>query len=169
MSQEVAVALKELVVNHVHTTLYDEDWQWQPPLSGALRGLTAAQAAWKPGPARHSIWQIVRHLILWKRGVLDAWDGHPPDGAQLAAGDWQDATGDETDWEKDRRTLLDISNEFFTRAQALDDAALSRQIVWYKTGQAQPLAMRLVRTTTHDIYHTGQIMYLRALQGVARA
>ncbi len=168
MSQEVAVALKELVVNHVHTTLYDEDWQWQPPLSGALRGLTAAQAAWKPGPARHSIWQIVRHLILWKRGVLDAWDGHPPDGAQLASGDWQDATGDETDWEKDHRTLLDISNEFLTRAQALDDAALSRRIVWYKTGQAQPLAMRLVRTTTHDIYHTGQIMYLRALQGVSR-
>ncbi len=60
------------------------------------------------------------------------------------------------------------SNEFLTRAQALDDAALSRRIVWYKTGEAQPLAMRLVRTTTHDIYHTGQMMYLRALQGVAR-
>jgi uncharacterized damage-inducible protein DinB len=166
MSPEIALTLRELVVDHVHTTLYDEDWQWQPPLSGALRGLTAAQAAWKPAPARHSIWQIVRHLMLWKRAVLDAWDGDPPDGAQIAAKDWPDVAGDEADWERDRRTLLEISSQFLTRAQALDDAGLSKQIVWYKGGATQPLAVRVVRTTTHDIYHAGQIMYLRALQGI---
>jgi uncharacterized damage-inducible protein DinB len=166
MSSEIALTLKELVVDHVHTTLYDEAVQWQPPLSGALDGLTAAQAAWKPGPVRHSIWQIVRHVIRWKRGVLQAWDGNPPDATQIDAGDWQEVAGSEPDWDRDRRTLLDISAEFLTRAQALDDASLSRRIVWYKGGWAQPLAMRLVRTTTHDIYHAGQIMYLRALQGI---
>lgn len=166
MSLETALTLNELVVNHVHTTLYDEDWQWQPPLSGALRGLTAAEAAWKPAPARHSIWQIVRHLILWKRGVLDAWDEDPPDGNQLAAADWLEAAGSEADWERDRRTLLEISDEFLTRARALDDAGLAKQMVWYKGGATQPLAVRVVRTTTHDIYHAGQIMYLRALQGI---
>ncbi len=166
MNPEGALTLKELVVDHVHTTLYDEAVQWQPPLSGALAGLTAAQAAWKPAPARHSIWQIVRHLILWKRGVLQAWDGNPPDGAQLVAGDWQEVAGSGADWDRDRQTLLHISAEFLTRAQALDDAGLSRRIVWYKGGGTQPLAMRLVRTTTHDIYHAGQIMYLRALQGI---
>ncbi len=165
MSRETSVTLKELVVNHVHTTLHKEDWQWQPSLSEALEGLTAAQAAWKPAPQRHSIWQIVRHLILWKRGVLNAWDGDPPDGAQLEANDWQEIAGGEADWVKDRRTLLDISTQFLTRAQALDDAGLSRRITWYKSGEAQPLAMRVVRTTTHDIYHAGQIRYLRALQG----
>jgi len=166
MVGEGALTLKELVVDHVHTTLYDEAVQWQPPLSGALRGLTAAEAAWKPAPARHSIWQIVRHLILWKRGVLQAWDGRPPDGVQLAAGDWQEVAGSDADWGRDRQTLLDVSAEFLARAQELDDAGLSRRIVWYKSGWSQPLAMRLVRSTTHDIYHTGQIMYLRALQGI---
>jgi len=163
---ESALTLKELVVDHVHTTLYDEAVQWQPPLSGAVRGLTAAQAAWKPAPARHSIWQIVRHLILWKRGVLQAWDGNPPDGAEIDAGDWQEVAGSDAEWDRDRRTLLDISAEFLTRAQALDDQGLSRQVVWYKSGVTQPLAMRIVRTTTHDIYHAGQIMYVRALQGI---
>src|SRR2546426_3893647 len=165
MSRDVRLTIKELVVDHVHTTLYQEDWQWQPSLSEALEGLTAAQAAWKPAPERHSIWQIVRHLILWKRGVLNAWDGDPPDGAELEANDWREVAGSEADWQKDRRTLLDISTQFLTRAQALDDAGLSRRIVWYKGGGTQPLAMRLVRTTTHDIYHSGQIRYLRALQG----
>ena len=164
MSRDVRLTIKELVVDHVHTTLYQEDWQWQPSLSEALEGLTAAQAAWKPAPERHSIWQIVRHLILWKRGVLNAWDGDPPDEAGLEVNDWKEVAGSEADWEKDRRTLLDISTQFLTRAQALDDAGLSRHVVWYKGGGSHPLAMRIVRTTTHDIYHSGQIRYLRALQ-----
>jgi len=164
MNRESALTLKELVVDHVRNTLEEEDWQ--PSLSRALDGLTAAQAAWKPAPARNSIWQIVRHLILWKGGVLQAWDGDPRDEAQIEASDWQEVAGSEADWERDRQTLLDISTQFLTRAQALDDLGLSRRIVWYKSGAAQPLAMRLVRTTTHDIYHAGQIRYLRALQGI---
>ena len=168
MSQDAAVGLRELVADHIHTTLEDEEWQWQPPLRGALRGLTAAEAAWKPAPPRHSIWQIVRHLILWKRGVLDAWNGDPPDGAKLDAADWQEAGGSAADWERDRRTLLEISEQFLTRAKALDDASLSHRLPWYKDGPAQALGMRLVRTTTHDAYHAGQIMYLRALQGIGK-
>lgn len=165
MTPEDMLTLNELVAHHVHTTLYDEKVQWQPPLSGALRGLTASEAAWKPSPARHSIWQIVRHLIHWKRGVLRAWDGDPP-GEEIAAGDWQEVSGTDAEWDRDRQTLLDISAEFLNRARALDDAGLSRRIAWYKMGVIQPLAMRIVRTTTHDIYHAGQIMYLRALQGI---
>ena len=88
----------------------------------------------------------------------------PPDGAELEANDWREVAGSEADWQKDRRTLLDISTQFLTRAQALDDAGLSRHVVWYKGGGSQPLAMRIIRTTTHDIYHSGQIRYLRALQ-----
>src|SRR5207302_2852007 len=57
MSRSVALTLQELAVDHVHTTLEPEDWQWQPSLKEALEGLTAAQAAWKPAPEPHSIWQ----------------------------------------------------------------------------------------------------------------
>jgi len=167
MSRGVALTLQQLAVDHVHTTLEPEDWQWQPSLKEALEGLTAAQAAWKPAPERHSIWQIVRHLILWKRGVLAAWDGNPPDGEQLSAADWKQAAGSEAEWERDRRTLLEISTQFLTRTQALDDAGLSKPVVWYKGGATQPLVVRVVRTTTHDVYHAGQIRYLRALQGIS--
>ena len=103
---------------------------------------------------------------LKPKNITERADGDPPDGHQIAAADWQGAAGSEADWERDRRTLLAISAEFLTRAQALDDAALSQRIAWYKGGVTQPLAMRVVRTTTHDIYHAGQTMYLRALQGI---
>ena len=168
MSRRDGVGLHEVVVNHIHTTLEDEEWQWQPPLRGAVRGLTAAEAAWKTAPPRHSIWQIVRHLTLWKRGVLDAWDGNPADAEQLEAADWREINGGDAEWDRDRRDLLRISEEFLTRARTLDDAALATPVTWYRGGPAQPLAMRLVRATTHDIYHAGQIMYLRALQGIGK-
>lgn len=163
------LTLHDLVVDHVYTLLEKEGWQWQPPLSQALGGLTAAQAAWKPAPERHSIWQIVRHLILWKGGVLEAWNGNPPDGRQLLARDWREAAdGNEADWARDRQILLAISAELLSRVSAVDDAGLSRAIDWYQGRHRQPLALRVVRTTTHDAYHAGQIQYLRALQGVPR-
>ncbi|MHB8730739.1 MAG: DinB family protein [bacterium] len=162
------LTLHDLVVDHVYTLLEKEGWQWQPPLSEALDGVTAAQAAWKPASDRHSIWQIVRHLSLWKGGVLDAWNGNPPDGQQLTARDWREAAGSEADWARDRQALLAISLELLSRVHALDDAGLSQPIDWYKGRHRQPLAMRVVRTTTHDAYHTGQIQYLRALQGTRR-
>jgi uncharacterized damage-inducible protein DinB len=168
MTNEPSLTVQALVADHIHNTLYEEDWQWQPSLSEALADLTAAEAAWKPNPDRHSIWQIVRHLILWKRGVLSAWDGTPRDGAALEAEDWREVSGTPEEWEADRRTLLDISAEYLARVQALTDAELSRPVVWYTTGATQPLAVRIVRTTTHDIYHAGQIRYLRALQQNAR-
>jgi uncharacterized damage-inducible protein DinB len=90
----------------------------------------------------------------------------PPDGHALSAADWKEVTGSDAGWDRDRKMLLDVSAEFLTRVQALDEAGFSRRIVWYKGGWAQPLAMRIVRATTHDIYHAGQIMYLRALQGI---
>lgn len=164
---EPALSLKALVIDQVRNTFLQEDWQWQPSLSEALEGLTAAQAAYKPAAERHSIWQIVRHLILWKRAVLQAWDGDPPDETQLGEADWAKVTGDETAWQHDVRALMTVSTEFLDRAKSIGDAALSRPMTWYNHPDAiQPLAIRLVRTVTHDIYHAGQIRYLRALQGI---
>ena len=37
-----------------------------PNLRGAIRGVTAAQAAWRPAPDRHSIWELTLHAAYWK-------------------------------------------------------------------------------------------------------
>ena len=163
-----ALTLHDLVVDHVYTVLEKEGWQWQPPLSQAIAGLTAAQAAWKPAPARHSIWQIVRHLIHWKSGILDAWNGNPRDGQEMVSRDWGETAGSDADWARDRETLLTISLEILSRVYGLDDAGLSAPFDWYKGRHRQALALRVVRATTHDAYHAGQIQYLRALQGLPR-
>ena len=40
-----------------------------PNLRGTIRGLSAAEAAWRPGPGRHSVWELVVHAAYWKYAV----------------------------------------------------------------------------------------------------
>ncbi|MDR7518072.1 MAG: DinB family protein [Armatimonadota bacterium] len=157
------MTVKELLLDHLTCTFETETWQ--PPLSMAVDGLTARQAAWKPSPERHSIWQIVRHVILWKQGVLDAWDDRVPDEGSLERADWQEVSGDDAAWQADVRMLHEVTRTFKERVHGLDDAGLGRMMPTYRGYPDQPIAIRIARMATHDIYHAGQIRYLRALQG----
>ena len=40
-----------------------------PSLRGSLRGVTAAQAAWRPADGPHNIWEVVVHAAYWKYTV----------------------------------------------------------------------------------------------------
>ena len=156
--------VKELIVHHLTYTFEKEAWQW--PLSFAVAGLTAEQAAWKPGPERHSIWQIVRHLIRWKEGVLVALEGAPRPYREISDRDWEEASGDQATWEGDVERLRRVSLEFKARVEAMDEGELSRELPWYAGNPARPIDRRLLDMATHDVYHAGQVQYIRALQEI---
>jgi uncharacterized damage-inducible protein DinB len=158
------MTVRDLVLDHLTYTFEKE--AWQPPLSGAIDGLTAEQAAWKPSPERHSIWQIVRHVILWKQGVLDALQGKVPDYRVMEKADWEEVSGDDAAWLADAQTLRRLSQRVKRRARTAGGAAMSRKAPTYQGVPDQALAIRLTRMATHDAYHAGQIQYLRALQGI---
>ncbi len=57
-----------------------------PALLEALTGVTAMQAAWKPGSDCNSIWQIVDHSTaskLWQIDMLEKGQAAPPTGPSL--------------------------------------------------------------------------------------
>ena len=47
-------------------TAYDRVSWHGPNLRGSLRGMTPALAAWRPGPDRHNIWELIVHAAYWK-------------------------------------------------------------------------------------------------------
>ena len=60
--------------------LWDESWDqgiWIAPWSKAVRGLSPRQAALHPAAGRHSIWQIVNHVCIWREYTLTKLDGRP--------------------------------------------------------------------------------------------
>jgi hypothetical protein len=152
--------VRDLLVGHLEQTFERESWH--PPVAGAVTGLDAIQALWTPAPERHSIWQIVRHLTLWKLYAIAVLAGKTPDGAAYAAQDWARPAGGDADWHRDLDELRDVSARLRTAALALAENA--------SLPDADPdgggPASLILSIGAHDAYHAGQIQLLRALQGV---
>lgn len=136
-----------------------------PPLLAALAGLTAEQASWKPGPDRHSIWQIVRHISLWSEAGQEALAGRPKVYTELERSDWGSVSGGEREWQADAERLRGDARRFKERLQAMSESEIAALIEPYQGSRRYPAAIRFIKTATHDTYHIGQIRLLRALRG----
>src|ERR1700687_2007648 len=53
--------------------LLDEAYEkktWHGPnLKQSIKGISAKQAAWRPAPGRHNIWEVMLHAAYWKYAV----------------------------------------------------------------------------------------------------
>ena len=91
--------------------LIDEAFEkkaWHGPnLRGTIRGLTVAEAAWRPGPGRHSVWELVVHAAYWKYAVRRRLSGEKRGSFALAGSNWFPREGsDARAWAADVRLLV---------------------------------------------------------------
>jgi DinB family protein len=131
------------------------------PLAGSLRGVTVAQARWRPGQGRHNIWEIALHTAYWKcivrrRLVRDPAIKFPRPGSNwLELPEQADAAA----WKRDV-ALLKREHALLRRAIArFDPARLSRRgwrSQWSNVAHIYGIA-------SHDLYHAGQIQLLKRL------
>ena len=133
------------------------------PLKGAIRGVSARQALWRPGGGRnrHCIWDLVLHTAYWKcmvrRRLLRNPDiSFPRDGANWPALPDQQ---NESTWKRDR-ALLDEQHRLLHEAIAdLRSAQLARK-GWRSKW---PVKAEIYGIASHDLYHAGQIQILKRL------
>src|SRR5689334_3894877 len=59
-----------------------------PNLRGSLRGVTATQAAWRPGPQRHNIWELTVHAAYWKYVAIRRITGAKRGSFALKGSNW---------------------------------------------------------------------------------
>jgi hypothetical protein len=127
---------------------------WYAPWGKALEGLSAGQAAWKPAEGRHSIWQLVNHIIFWQDYTLRAARGQKPTREEFAK------ETERRNWEEpvqvSEAAWKDARDKFLASYRAMVDLVDSPEAT------ERPLYHLL-----HESYHFGQIMYLRAMQGLA--
>jgi len=125
---------------------------WAAPWSKSLEGLTAEQAAWKPAPERHSIWQIVSHMLFWREDTLGRLTGKPkPTDDEIARLNYpQPREVTEAAWQALKTRFAD-----------------SHRRVEAAFGDPGTTLERISYLLPHDCYHMGQICYLRAMQGLS--
>jgi DinB family protein len=131
-----------------------------PNLGYALRGVSAKQAAWRPAPARHNIWELVVHLAYWKYRVRQRLvNGKPGEFPERGTNWFRRSTGlTEQLWRRDLALLKQQHQLLRQTVRRLDH---SRLRVIFK---GRRLGDHIRGTAFHDIYHAGQIQLLRRLQ-----
>jgi uncharacterized damage-inducible protein DinB len=145
--------------------LLDESYEkkaWQGSnLRGALRGVTAAQAAWRPSRRGHNVWELTLHAAYWKYAVWRLLAGKERGMFPEKGSNWfeRPVTAGERAWRADV-ALLDAQHRQLRAAVAkLRAAELGRKL----PGSKYKTDTLVYGVASHDVYHTGQIQTLKRL------
>lgn len=134
-------------------------------LRGSIRGLSPQDAAWRPGPGRHNIWEIVVHAAYWKYAVWRRLTGERRGSFALHGSNWLARTaGDNSAWKSDvtlleqtHRSLRSVIAEF---AEAdLYENARGGSVTYFEL---------IAGIAAHDLYHAGQIQLIKRLKAGKR-
>ena len=127
-----------------------------PNLRQSLKGVSAKQATWRPGPGRHNIWELTLHAAYWKYAARRRVEGGKRGSFALKGSNFfarpEKGKASEAAWKSDL-ALLDREH------QALELAI--RRV--FKTPRSKKFLPTLYGVAFHDVYHAGQIRLLRRL------
>lgn len=131
-------------------------------LRGAIRGLTVLEAAWRPAPARHNIWEIVVHAAYWKYAVRRRLEGGKRGSFALKGSNWFPRSTEmgATLWQEDVRLL---EREHRLLREVVVTLPVSK-LHAMAPGGAVITSTLLYGISHHDVYHAGQIQVLKRLQ-----
>jgi uncharacterized damage-inducible protein DinB len=129
---------------------------------GCLRGVSAGQAAWKPSPRRHSIWELMLHMAYWKYAVRRNLTGSAAGGFPRSPSNWPAVPKDidEKAWKRDRSLLRSEHEAFIKAVRAL---AVKRLDEPARGSGVYRLIDLIYGIIMHDTYHAGQIQILKRL------
>jgi hypothetical protein len=142
-------------------TLLDEGYEkktWHGPnLHQSIKGLTARQAAWRPGPGRHNIWEVMVHAAYWKYAVRRRIEGGKRGSFALKGSNFfarpEKGKATEAAWRADKKLL--------EREHRAMRAAIAKAL---RAPRGDKYLRQLYGVAFHDVYHAGQIRLLRRLQ-----
>jgi hypothetical protein len=140
--------------------LIDEAYEkktWHGPnLKQSIKGVTAKQAAWRPGPGRHNIWEVMLHAAYWKYALRRRIEGGKRGSFVLKGSNFfarpERGKLNETAWSADK--------ELLEREHCSLRMAIAKLL---RTPRGAKFVRQLYGIAYHDIYHAGQIRLLRRL------
>jgi hypothetical protein len=130
-------------------------------LRGSIRGLTVRQAAWRPSPKRHNIWELVVHAAYWKYAALRRFTDAPRGSFLLKGSNWFDRREGLSDraWREDVALLERTHRSLRAAVARLSPSDLTKTPRGSKVSNFALLS----GVAAHDLYHAGQIQLLKRL------
>lgn len=130
-------------------------------LRGSLRGLTAEQAAWRPGRGRHNIHELTLHAAYWKYAVRRRLTGSERGTFPIEGSNWFERGGvtDDREWKRELKLLGEEHRKLIEAVAALSDSDLLLRT----DGSRNDNATVIYGVAAHDLYHAGQIQLIKRL------
>jgi hypothetical protein len=137
-------------------------WHGGPTPVGALRGVSAEEAWWRPAPRRKSIWSLALHIAYWKYAVRRLLEGSERGGFPRAPSNWplSPPGPDPSRWAEDVALLKAEHARLVEAAAAVPPARLGRRP---PSSRRWTYGDLVVGIALHDAYHTGQIQVVKRL------
>jgi hypothetical protein len=133
-----------------------------PALVGAIRRITPDEAAWRPAPDRHCIWDLILHAAYWKYAVRRRLTGTKRGGFARKGSNFfpLPEPADAAALRADVALLHEEHAQLCAVVADMPESSLGRRAAgskWTNETMIQGVAF-------HDIYHAGQIQLLKRLQ-----
>jgi uncharacterized damage-inducible protein DinB len=149
------------LLQHLISQSFDKPAWHGPNLRNSLRGITAAQASWRPAGGRHNIWEIALHAGYWKYLGCRRLLGRDIRPWPFKGTNWfpSPPKPDARAWRRTLDLLEQMHVEFCGAVEQLSENGLDRPA----RGSKQTNMEIIVGVASHDLYHAGQIRLLRRL------
>lgn len=138
---------KEVLLAQIDTCLENT---WFVSLFYSIEGLTEEEADWKPSSEVNSIREIVNHLIFYNERHLNRFNNIPLESKKVES---TFSNRDELTWDDARERITKGIESWRMELRNADMKKVEEQ------------AEVIAHLTIHITYHTGQIIFLRKLQG----
>jgi len=155
-ANEIAFLLRQLDLAYDHTSWHGTN------LRGSLRRVSADEAAYRPHPRRHNIWELALHCAYWKYAVRRRLTGEKRGSFPLAGSNFfvrPQGRPVDRDWKNDI-ALLDETHRRLREAVA---SLAPRRLGEIGRGNKMPNREVILGIAAHDLYHAGQIQLLKRL------
>ena len=147
------------LVNQFETVYNGEPW-YGNPISKILEDITEDDAFWEPTEGTHSIAQLVSHIIYWRQSVIKKLENDLEYKASMKSEDNWRTTEDLKllGWKNILDQFEESQKKIVTLLAKEDDSFLE------KPYSAKATMHELIKgIIQHDIYHLGQIAYIKSI------
>lgn len=140
--------------------MYDGEPWYGHSIGKLLGSVTPAKAFWQPHVSSHSIAQIVSHMIYWRQALIKRLDGdlnYKP--SMQSEENWKSTEQLKKEGWKSLKKSLDQS-----QAQLLHLLKKQKDAILIKKYSDKATFQDLINgILQHDLYHTGQIAYIKSI------
>lgn len=149
------------IIRNLENTLNGQPWFGRAVFE-ILNEVDESKANIKPNGTEHSLLELLWHMNTWAEFSLKQLENAPPEVLkEIEARDWREINPDVHTWKKGMEELKTTHEKIKSILETKEDEFLS------KTAPGRKFNYRFMLNglIQHNIYHLGQVAYLKKMLG----